>query len=143
MAHIKLVVGNARKKAFTCHQVKRASAAHVSQPPFLKKNAKQGFFPLKLQTSIVALGGGGAGGSSKQQTVPPSIPIIELYNEGEYPVGEICDYPPVNDGRTAKNRTITEEMKVMDESQSHLYEDMRIAAEAHRQVCFIFYHTWS
>ncbi|KAK3797864.1 hypothetical protein RRG08_052463 [Elysia crispata] len=79
-------------------------------------------------------GGGAGGGTGKQQTVPPSIPIVELFNEGAYPVGEICEYPPVHDGRTAKNRILTEEMKVMDESQSHLYEDMRIAAEAHRQT---------
>ncbi|GFR99079.1 hypothetical protein ElyMa_001035300 [Elysia marginata] len=45
-------------KDFTCDdQVKRAKAAHISQPPFKNnRSAKQGFFPLKLQTSIVTLG---------------------------------------------------------------------------------------
>lgn len=30
---------------------------------------------------------------SKTQTSPPTIPICELYSDGNYPVGEILDYP--------------------------------------------------
>ena len=45
---------------------------------------------------------GGDGASStaegKQQTVPPSIPISELFSGGPYPVGEECEYPPDKDG---------------------------------------------
>ena len=48
--------------------------------------------------STLPTGGGAGGGTGKQQTVPPSIPIVELFNEGAYPVGEICEYPPVHDG---------------------------------------------
>ena len=30
--------------------------------------------------------------NKKQQTNPPSIPICELYADGEFPVGEIHEY---------------------------------------------------
>ncbi|CAL1526223.1 unnamed protein product [Lymnaea stagnalis] len=70
----------------------------------------------------------------KQQTVPPSVPIVDLFNQGEYPEGEILEYPINQDGRTAKNRITDEEKKMLDRSHSHLYEDMRLAAEAHRQT---------
>ena len=33
----------------------------------------------------------------KQQTSPPSIPISELFPEGNYPEGEIMEYPVVQD----------------------------------------------
>ncbi|XP_059169686.1 methionine aminopeptidase 2-like [Physella acuta] len=74
------------------------------------------------------------GGANKQQTVPPSIPIVELFSPGNYPVGEIMEYPTEQDNRTAKNRMTDEEKKMLDKSHSHLYEDMRLAAEAHRQT---------
>lgn len=32
-------------------------------------------------------------GGSKQQTVPPSIPIAELFPDGNFPEGEIHDHP--------------------------------------------------
>lgn len=42
--------------------------------------------------------------------------------------------------RTAKNRMTDEEKKMLDRSQSHMYEDMRQAAEAHRQASHWFNH---
>ncbi|CAL1527808.1 unnamed protein product [Lymnaea stagnalis] len=71
---------------------------------------------------------------SKQQTVPPSVPIVDLFNPGEYPEGEVLEYPIDQDDRTAKNRMTDEEKKMLDRSHSHLYEDLRLAAEAHRQT---------
>jgi hypothetical protein len=35
-----------------------------------------------------------AGG--KQQTVPPSIPVSELFPDGNYPEGEIMKHPEIN-----------------------------------------------
>ncbi|KAH9487797.1 Methionine aminopeptidase 2 [Bulinus truncatus] len=70
----------------------------------------------------------------KQQTVPPSIPIAELFPRGNYPIGEIIEYPVDKDDRTAMNRMTNAEKKMLDLSNSHLYEDMRLAAEAHRQT---------
>lgn len=42
---------------------------------------------------MYSVGGTGVVSAVKQQTVPPSIPIVELFNEGQYPEGEICEYP--------------------------------------------------
>ncbi|XP_005099333.1 methionine aminopeptidase 2 [Aplysia californica] len=81
-----------------------------------------------------AAGDGSAASGAKQQTVPPSIPIAELFPEGNYPEGEICEYPTDKDGRTAMNRMTSEDKKMLDQSHSQLYEEMRLAAEAHRQT---------
>lgn len=32
-------------------------------------------------------------GGSQQQTVPPSIPIADLFTDGNFPEGEILDHP--------------------------------------------------
>lgn len=67
-----------------------------------------------------------------QQTDPPSIPVKDLF-----PVprcGEICDYPPTQDGRSAKDRFGTEEQKAMDRIHNDVYNEFRTAAEAHRQT---------
>lgn len=34
----------------------------------------------------------------KGQTDPPSVPICELYPNGDFPKGEECEYPPSKDG---------------------------------------------
>nr|CAX73647.1 putative methionyl aminopeptidase 2 [Schistosoma japonicum] len=54
-----------------------------------------------------------ASGIVVQQTDPPSIPICQLYPKGDYPVGEIIDYEPDADGRTAINRTTSEECRLV------------------------------
>ncbi|XP_065133488.1 methionine aminopeptidase 2b [Paramisgurnus dabryanus] len=71
---------------------------------------------------------------SKAQTDPPSIPICELYPGGVYPKGQECDYPPVQDGRSAVWRTSSEERKFLDQANEDMWNDFRQAAEAHRQV---------
>ena len=37
-------------------------------------------------------------GGPKTQTDPPSIPISELYPDGNFPEGQICSYPVNQDG---------------------------------------------
>uniref|UniRef100_T1IT38 Methionine aminopeptidase 2 n=1 Tax=Strigamia maritima TaxID=126957 RepID=T1IT38_STRMM len=69
-----------------------------------------------------------------KQTTPPTIPISELFPEGNFPEGEIMEYPTVADGRTAKDRFTSEEKRAMDRLQSDIYNDVRQAAEAHRQT---------
>lgn len=59
--------------------------------------------------------------------------------KGNFPIGEIMDYPIVNDNRTAKDRFTSEEKKALDRSQNDIYNEARCAAEAHRQVFFILY----
>lgn len=36
--------------------------------------------------------------TAKGQTDPPSVPICELYPNGDFPNGEECEYPPSKDG---------------------------------------------
>ena len=56
---------------------------------------------------------------------------------GNFPIGEIQDYPIGNDDRTAKDRFTSEEKKALDRSQNDIYNEARCAAEAHRQVCTV------
>ncbi|KAA3681033.1 methionyl aminopeptidase [Paragonimus westermani] len=68
------------------------------------------------------------------QTDPPSIPICDLYPNRDYPAGEILDYPVTADGRTAVNRTMSEECKARDMAHLETYQDFREGAEVHRQT---------
>ncbi|CAO1354072.1 unnamed protein product [Diamesa tonsa] len=71
-------------------------------------------------------------GTSGRQTNPPTIPIVELYPDGDYPIGEIQKYPI--DDRKAIDRFTNEEKKAIDAAHTEIYKDARIAAEAHRQT---------
>lgn len=81
--------------------------------------------------------GGGAAGKSGQ-TDPPSIPIVDLFPDQVFPIGEILDYPvpkSAKDDRTAKDRFTSEEKRALDRMHNDIYNEVRLAAEAHRQVC--------
>jgi len=73
-----------------------------------------------------------------QQTNPPSIPICELYPNGNYPEGQILEHPtpkvPTTDGSLAINRMTSEEKRMLDMAQSEIYRELRQAAECHRQT---------
>ncbi|PWA30194.1 hypothetical protein CCH79_00014918 [Gambusia affinis] len=71
---------------------------------------------------------------SKAQTDPPSVPICELYPNGVFPIGQECEYPVCQDGRSATWRMTMEERRVMDKANEEVWNDFRQAAEAHRQV---------
>eukprot|EP00062_Callorhinchus_milii_P022746 gi/632980847/ref/XP_007907263.1/ PREDICTED: methionine aminopeptidase 2 [Callorhinchus milii] len=70
----------------------------------------------------------------KIQTDPPSIPICELFPSGVFSKGQECEYPTLQDGRTAAWRTTSEEKRVLDQASEEIWSDFRQAAEAHRQV---------
>lgn len=70
----------------------------------------------------------------KQQTSPPTIPISELFPDGNYPEGEIMEYPVVQDSTTAKDRMTNEEKRALDRANNYIYQEVRQAAEAHRQT---------
>lgn len=53
---------------------------------------------------------------------------------GVYPIGEIQEYATGKDDRTASNRFTTEEKKALDRMHNDIYNEVRLAAEAHRQV---------
>ncbi|KAL5013187.1 hypothetical protein ScPMuIL_007457 [Solemya velum] len=73
-------------------------------------------------------------GGSLQQTSPPSIPVSELFPSGNFPEGVIHHYPVPQDDSTAKDRFTDEEKRALDRSNSYLYDEVRQAAEAHRQT---------
>jgi len=70
-------------------------------------------------------------GSAKpfQQTDPPTIPIIDLFPDTNYPVGEEQNYKDDNLWRVT-----SEEKRALDRSCNDMYKEARLAAEAHRQV---------
>jgi len=72
--------------------------------------------------------------SPTSQTSPPTVAIVNLFPDGNFPVGEIMDYAPAVDDRTAKDRFTSEEKKALDRSQMDIYNEVRCAAEAHRQT---------
>ena len=64
------------------------------------------------------------------QTDPPTIPVADLFQGKEFPVGEIQQY-------TLESQTYREtsaEVRAMDRLQEDLYRKVRNAAEVHRQV---------
>ncbi|KAK5644604.1 hypothetical protein RI129_005904 [Pyrocoelia pectoralis] len=75
----------------------------------------------------------GKGGKSLQ-TDPPSIPIIDLFPNQIFPEGEIMQYAHEKDDRTAKDRFTSEEKRALDRMQNDTYNEVRLAAEAHRQT---------
>ena len=68
----------------------------------------------------------------KKQTYPPSIPVCELYPNGEFPKG--LEMPYGGSDVTAKQRMTSEEKRALERVQADIYNDIRQAAEAHRQV---------
>jgi hypothetical protein len=66
---------------------------------------------------------------SLEQTEPPSIPVSDFFPEGEFPVGEIQDYRDDNLWRKT-----SAEMREQERLEKPLYENVRQAAEVHRQV---------
>ncbi|XP_028161761.1 methionine aminopeptidase 2 [Ostrinia furnacalis] len=78
----------------------------------------------------------GGKGSGKEQTNPPTIPIAELYPDSNFPEGQIMEHGPAEgiDERTAKDRFSSEEKRALDRMQQDIYQEIRHAAEAHRQT---------
>lgn len=74
------------------------------------------------------------GGSAKQQTDPPSVAIAELFPDGNFPEGEILEHPIAANDQTAKDRFTSEEKRALDRANNYLYQEVRLAAEAHRQT---------
>ncbi|CAH1783259.1 unnamed protein product [Owenia fusiformis] len=77
---------------------------------------------------------GGQSNGIPQQTEPPTIPITELFPEGKYPEGQIMEHPTPKDERTAMNRMTSEEKRMLDVVNEQELNEIRLAAEAHRQT---------
>ena len=68
------------------------------------------------------------------QTDPPTVPISQLFPSGQFPEGQILDHPIANNDATAKARFTSEEARAVDRIQLDMYNEVRQAAEAHRQT---------
>ena len=73
--------------------------------------------------------GAAVNGAAKPQTLPPRVPITELYPSGNYPSGEEAPY--LNDNGY---RTTSEEKRHLDRLANDYLSDYRQGAEAHRQA---------
>jgi len=78
--------------------------------------------------------GGGSnnnkGGKGLKQTSPkPTIPIDKLYPNQKFPVGQILDQPLKN-----QKKDNAQEKKTMEALNEETYQEIRRAAEAHRQT---------
>ncbi|XP_051162493.1 methionine aminopeptidase 2 [Leptopilina boulardi] len=65
-----------------------------------------------------------------------SMPVSELFPDGNFPEGEIMEHPPAAgiDDRTAKDRFSSEEARALDRMHNDIYNEARQAAEAHRRT---------
>lgn len=74
---------------------------------------------------------GPAGAATGGKLVAPSVPIVDQFKDGKFPEGEIMQYP---DATTAKDRFTSEEKRALDRMHLDIYNELRLAAEAHRQT---------
>ncbi|XP_011495852.1 PREDICTED: methionine aminopeptidase 2 [Ceratosolen solmsi marchali] len=67
---------------------------------------------------------------------PIAFPVASLYPNGNFPIGEIMDYPPATgiDEQKAKDRFNSEEARALDRMHNDIYNEARLAAEAHRRT---------
>jgi len=74
------------------------------------------------------------GGEPLVQTSPPTIPIKDLFPSGQFPEGQIMEHPIGENDAKAKDRFSSEEARAIDRLQLDMYNEIRQAAEAHRQT---------
>lgn len=66
----------------------------------------------------------------KKKKGPPSTGISHQFQKGVYPEGEICEYAVTE----SLNRMTSEEKRALEIDHQQQYNDLRKAAEVHRQV---------
>ena len=98
------------------------------QKPLLETSAESDAASKKKKKRKPKKKKGGAGGS-KTQTSPPRVPVSELFPNGQYPEGEICEYRNENSFRTTN-----EEKRHLDRMNNDFLTEYRQGAEVHRQV---------
>ncbi|KAJ3170092.1 hypothetical protein HK101_011388 [Irineochytrium annulatum] len=72
---------------------------------------------------------GGAKKGAVAQTTPPTVPVKLIYADGVFPLGEIQEYKDDN-----AYRTTSEEKRHLERMMNDQYNEIRQAAEVHRQV---------
>lgn len=72
------------------------------------------------------------GSGPTEQTWPePTVPIMDLFPSGVFPVGQEVEYKDVANGLNAY-RSTSAELKEKERLESYMYEEVREAAEVHR-----------
>lgn len=75
-----------------------------------------------------------AAAAAAAPNAPPKLSIVQQFPNGDYPVGEIQKHPVFTDDRQAKDRFTSEEKRAVDRLHTDIYNELRLAAEAHRQT---------
>jgi methionyl aminopeptidase len=96
---------------------------------------------LESQDEGEGEGEGAAGGAGKKkkkkkkgkgglkQTLPPTVPVARFYPDGVFPEGQVVEYKDDNLWRTT-----SEEKRELERLEADIYNDVRQAAEVHREV---------
>ncbi|CDW56913.1 initiation factor 2 associated protein [Trichuris trichiura] len=74
---------------------------------------------------------------ASQNKDQPKLPVDEQFPDGNYPLGEVCDYSKESVNQLAR----TEDKKRLDVSYEDMWKDFRRAAEVHRQTRY-WVKTW-
>src|SRR3989338_9767696 len=99
-----------------------SSSSSSSSPPSSNESEK-----IEFEQTIRLLGNWPV--DSFGQTMPASKPVAEIFKNKLYPKGEILEYPIDNERRT-KDATFARREEILQAG----WEDLRRAAECHRQV---------
>ncbi|PRW56403.1 methionine aminopeptidase 2B-like [Chlorella sorokiniana] len=91
--------------------------------------AAEGAAKKKKKKSKKKKAGGGGGAAPTQQTVPPTVPVKQLFPSGVFPEGEWQSYK-----EDQRWRETAAEKRELDRLQFDMINEVRQAAEVHRQV---------
>ncbi|KAI8922444.1 putative methionine aminopeptidase [Powellomyces hirtus] len=94
-----------------------------------KKNKKKKAKKPAADGANAAAAAAAPSGPATKQTVPPTIPVSKFFPGGNYPEGQLEEYRDDN-----AFRTTDEEKRYLERMQHDQYNDLRKAAEVHRQV---------
>ncbi|XP_052864938.1 uncharacterized protein LOC128271443 [Anopheles cruzii] len=74
---------------------------------------------------------GAKAGADGPKLTAPEVSIAQQFPDGKFPEGQIMQYP---DATMAKDRFTSEEKRALDRMHLDIYNELRQAAEAHRQT---------
>lgn len=94
-----------------------------------KKKKKKTHFNWKQDNTKYRLLGDWQEREGKQTWPEPTIPIIDQFPDKDFPVNELCEYADEN-----RSRITSEEMRAKERLLDSQVNDLRHAAECHRQV---------
>ena len=63
--------------------------------------------------------------TGKTQTDPPSLPVSQLFPDGNFPEGQLMDHPIAANDQKAKSRFTSEEARAVDRLQLDMYNEIR------------------